>query len=94
MTRDEAMARVRKCFRLGRSPNPHEAAAALRQAQALMRAHGIRHLSIETVQSKGRRLHASDSHALRKGYLDGKANAVLHHGIAGGKAPRRIGHGG
>ena len=41
MTRDEALARIRKCLALSGSDNPHEAATALRQAQALMREHGI-----------------------------------------------------
>lgn len=33
--------RIRKCLALARSPEPHEAAAALRQAQKLMELHGI-----------------------------------------------------
>lgn len=33
--------RIRKCLRLAASDNPNEAAAALRQAQALMREHGF-----------------------------------------------------
>lgn len=33
--------KVKKCIALSKSDNPHEAAAALRQAQALMRKHGI-----------------------------------------------------
>lgn len=41
MTRTEAITKVAKLFRLGRSSNPHEAAAALRQAQALMERHSI-----------------------------------------------------
>ena len=41
MTRAEALRRIRACLRLSASPEPHEAAAALRQAQALMREHGI-----------------------------------------------------
>ena len=42
MTRDEALKKIKKCLALGRSANDHEAAAALRQAQALMREHGLR----------------------------------------------------
>lgn len=41
MTRAQALRRIRACLRLGASSEPHEAAAALRQAQALMREHGI-----------------------------------------------------
>lgn len=35
------LSRIQKCLRLAASDNPHEAAAALRQAQALMREHGV-----------------------------------------------------
>lgn len=42
MTRGEALKKIKKCLALGRSANEHEAAAALRQAQALMREHGLR----------------------------------------------------
>ncbi|MEG0920304.1 MAG: DUF2786 domain-containing protein [Comamonas sp.] len=36
MTRDEALQKIKKCLALASSPNAHEAAAALRQAQKLM----------------------------------------------------------
>ena len=38
---DRIIDKVKKCIALSKSDNPHEAAAALRQAQALMRKHGI-----------------------------------------------------
>jgi hypothetical protein len=41
MDRETAIAKIKKCLALGRSANEHEAAAAMRQAQALMRLHGI-----------------------------------------------------
>ena len=41
MTRAQALRRIRACLRLSASSEPHEAATALRQAQALMRAHNI-----------------------------------------------------
>ncbi len=41
MTRDQAIQRIKKCLALSASSNEHEAAAALRHAQALMREHGI-----------------------------------------------------
>ena len=41
MTRDQALSKIKKCLALGRSTNPHEAAAAMRQAQKLMAAHSI-----------------------------------------------------
>jgi hypothetical protein len=41
MNREQAIAKIKKCLQLTRSGNPTEAATALRQAQALMRAHGL-----------------------------------------------------
>lgn len=41
MTRDQALSKIKKCLALGRSTNPHEAAAAMRQAQKLMAEHGL-----------------------------------------------------
>ncbi|MFA6230930.1 MAG: DUF2786 domain-containing protein [Rhodanobacter sp.] len=43
MDHSTALRRVRACLRLAASSNPHEAAAALRQAQALMAQFGIGH---------------------------------------------------
>lgn len=41
MDRNKALEKIQKCLALGKSPNEHEAAAAMRQAQALMRNFGI-----------------------------------------------------
>lgn len=41
MNRDDLLRKIRACLQLSKSSNEHEAAAALRQAQALMREHGI-----------------------------------------------------
>lgn len=41
MDRDQALSKIKKCMALGKSANPHEAAAAVRQAQKLMEQHGI-----------------------------------------------------
>ena len=41
MDREKAIARIKKCMALSKSPNEHEAAAAMRQAQKLMASHGI-----------------------------------------------------
>lgn len=41
MTREQALRKVRACLRLGASANPHESAAALRQARALMERYGL-----------------------------------------------------
>lgn len=43
MNRASVLRKVKACLRLAASPNAHEAAAALRQAQAMMAAHGISH---------------------------------------------------
>lgn len=43
MDRSTALRRVRSCLRLAASSNPHEAAAALRQAKVLMAQYGIGH---------------------------------------------------
>jgi hypothetical protein len=43
MDRQHILRKVKACLRLAASSNPNEAAAALRQAQAMMRAHGISH---------------------------------------------------
>ena len=41
MNRDQALTKIKKCLAMARGGTEHEAAAALRQAQALMRQHGI-----------------------------------------------------
>lgn len=41
MDRNAALEKIKKCLRLSKSANEHEAAAALRQAQKLMELHGI-----------------------------------------------------
>jgi hypothetical protein len=41
MTSDQALAKIKKCLALAKSQNPHEAAAAMRQAQKLMAEHNL-----------------------------------------------------
>lgn len=41
MTKDEAIAKIKKCLALSASGNEHEAEAALRQAQSLMQRFGV-----------------------------------------------------
>lgn len=41
MDKQSAIEKIRKCLALAKSANEHEAAAALRQAQALMRKYGV-----------------------------------------------------
>jgi len=43
MDRQHILRKIKACLRLAASSNPNEAAAALRQAQAMMRAYGISH---------------------------------------------------
>ncbi|WP_430391108.1 DUF2786 domain-containing protein [Dyella sp. 20L07] len=43
MERNAILRKVKACLRLAASSNPNEAAAALRQAQTMMRIHGITH---------------------------------------------------
>lgn len=41
MDREKVLDKIKKCMALSSSPNEHEAAAALRQAQKLMERHGV-----------------------------------------------------
>jgi hypothetical protein len=41
MNRDQALSKIKKCLALAKSSNPHEAAAAMRQAQKLMAEHNV-----------------------------------------------------
>lgn len=41
MNKDQALAKIKKCLALAKSSNPHEAAAAMRQAQKLMAEHEV-----------------------------------------------------
>ena len=41
MDQDQVLKKIKKCLALASSSNPHEAAAAMRQAQALMRQYGL-----------------------------------------------------
>lgn len=43
MQDENILRKIKKCLRLAESSNEHEAAAALRQAQALMAKHGLNH---------------------------------------------------
>lgn len=44
---DKIVARIKKCLELSKSPNPHEASVALRQAQAMMAKYNITLSEIE-----------------------------------------------
>lgn len=47
MDRDTAISKIKKCLALARSSEPHEAAAALRQAQKLMAEYGVSDLDVQ-----------------------------------------------
>ena len=49
MDRSKVLSKIEKCMNLSKSSEPHEAAAALRQAQKLMEAHGISQDDIDQV---------------------------------------------
>lgn len=49
---EKAIEKIRKCLALAKSSNPHEAAAALRQAQALMREHGVTEEGVRLAEVK------------------------------------------
>ena len=51
MTRAEAIRKAKACLRLSKSANANEAAAALRQAQALMAQHGLDQAEVSDVTS-------------------------------------------
>lgn len=48
--RSKALDKIRKCLALSKSPNEHEAAAALRQAQALMKKFGLEEDDVAQVE--------------------------------------------
>lgn len=55
MTRNEALQKIKKCLALAASPEAHEAAAAMRQAQKLMQQFGLtaEDVSLADVEEKG-----------------------------------------
>lgn len=50
-TREKIIDKIKKCMALAKSSNEHEAAAALRQAQKLMQAHGISDLDMSAAEA-------------------------------------------
>ena len=47
MEHEKIIEKIKKCLALSNSDNPHEAAAALRQAQKLMQMHGLSELDVQ-----------------------------------------------
>lgn len=52
MKDEKILNKIRKCLALAKSSNPHEAAAALRQAQKLMESHGVTSDDIDLLNVK------------------------------------------
>lgn len=50
MDKQKIISKIQKCLRLADSGNPNEAAAALRQAQGMMRKYGITHSEVQAHQ--------------------------------------------
>lgn len=49
MDRAKLLDKIKKCMALGKSPNEHEAAAALRQAQKLIQRHGVTEMELGAI---------------------------------------------
>ena len=58
MNNDDVLDKIRKCLALAASDNPHEAAAALRQAQKLMTAHDVSDADLAASGVRERRVKA------------------------------------
>lgn len=56
---DKIIDKIKKCLALSASSNEHEAAAALRQARALMEKHGLTDLDIQAAEAQERRAESS-----------------------------------
>jgi len=56
--KDKMLDKIKKCLALGKSSNEHEAAAALRQAKALMEKHGVSDLDMAAAEASERRARA------------------------------------
>jgi hypothetical protein len=50
MNREQALSKIKKCLALAKSSNPHEAAAAMRQAQKLQAEHELTETDIELAE--------------------------------------------
>ena len=66
MDKDDILRKIEKCLALAKSSEPAEAAAALRQAQALMREHGVSQLEAQAIGARECSVKAA-AHARRAG---------------------------
>lgn len=64
MSKQKVLDKIRKCLALSESSNPHEAAAALRQAQALMRKHEVDSVDVAMSEITEAGVKASGTNAL------------------------------
>ena len=61
MEHEKIIEKIKKCLALSNSDNPHEAAAALRQAQKLMQMHGLSELDVQLSDVQEIRAKASNA---------------------------------
>lgn len=59
MNRDQALSKIKKCLALAKSANPHEASAAMRQAQKLMAEHGLDQAAVDLADIREERVRAA-----------------------------------
>ena len=74
--KDKILARIKKCLALSKSPEPHEAAAALRQAQKLMQQHNLSQQDVELSAVKESRVKGSNSMYRPPSYIAHLASIV------------------
>lgn len=61
MSNNKHLDKIRKCLALAKSSNPHEAAAALRQAKKLMAKHGVSETDIDLLNVKSASTNAGNA---------------------------------
>ena len=67
---DPIIGKIKKCLSLSQSDNPHEAASALRQAQALMRKHGLDEVAMANAEVGEAFVDATSTNATRPPYWE------------------------
>lgn len=61
MSDEKIIDKIKKCLRLSKSTNPHEAEAALRQARKLMETHGVSDLDIQAAEAAEERTRSNSA---------------------------------
>lgn len=99
MEHDRALDKIKKCLRLSKSANEHEAAAALRQAQALMREHGLSATDVHLSDVAEHKTRARSSATNRWEAMLARTAAeafgcewfsIIHHQLLAGLDMRRV----